>query len=294
MLEGSICLQGKTPWLSQCEFVYRIRAPRAIDKAYELGNKSSGSWSLSKPPGITDAHLTSKTWGPQPRSDRIGIHKGLILHTPWQMQMGTYETWGISLTDRAAGNKNGGGIAHWLSSVILKQSNEPEAPSYKKPFKYHFRARAKRKAYGTTPINTGLNTQKPKWSIRAFDFAEHYLYLRSQWKMTKAGRLRASKREDGKEGQYFRRMDIGLSHQCRREMRTSTTGLTVKAGWWPDGDGPSDSGRMPSHCSVTLRPGARGRGAGNGFEWSIYSCSRRWTVAPCSVTCCWLSFSVTS
>lgn len=71
------------------------------------------------PPGITDAYLTSKTWGPQPRSNRKGIHMGLILHTPWQMQMGTYETWGISLTDRAAGNKNDGGITYWLTNEIL-------------------------------------------------------------------------------------------------------------------------------------------------------------------------------
>jgi len=70
--------------------------------------------------------------------------------------------------------------------------------------------------------------------------------------MTKAGRPRASKREVEKEGHYVRQMDIALSHQCR-EMRTCATGLTVKAGWCPDRDGPSDSGHMPSHSRVTLR-----------------------------------------
>lgn len=52
------------------------------------------------PPGIPDAYLTSKTSGPQPRSNSKGTHVGLILHIPWQMRMGTYETWGISLIDR--------------------------------------------------------------------------------------------------------------------------------------------------------------------------------------------------
>lgn len=43
-------------------------------------------------PGIIDVYLTSKTWGPEPRSNWKGVHMGLILHNPWQMQMGAYET----------------------------------------------------------------------------------------------------------------------------------------------------------------------------------------------------------
>lgn len=72
------------------------------------------------PLGITDAYLTSKTRGPQPRSNRKGIHMGLILHPPhWQMQIGTCETWGISLTDRAAGNKDVSGITHsWTNEIV--------------------------------------------------------------------------------------------------------------------------------------------------------------------------------
>lgn len=41
-VEGSIFLQGKTPWLWCPEFVDKIITLRAIDKAYVLGNKSNG------------------------------------------------------------------------------------------------------------------------------------------------------------------------------------------------------------------------------------------------------------
>lgn len=119
-VEGSIFLQGKTLWSWYGGFVYKIITLRAIDKAYVLGNKSNGSWSLSNAAwdywrlfDIKDLRSTAKV-------KQRGIHMGLILHTPWQMQMGTYETWGISLTDRAAGNKNVAGTVHWLTNDILK------------------------------------------------------------------------------------------------------------------------------------------------------------------------------
>lgn len=51
------------------------------------------------------------------------------------MQMGTYETWGISLTDRAASNKNLGGIAHWLTNEILNHFSEPRVQHYRQHFK---------------------------------------------------------------------------------------------------------------------------------------------------------------
>ncbi len=38
-VEGSIFLQGKTLWLRQCEFVYKIITLRAIDKAYVRGKQ---------------------------------------------------------------------------------------------------------------------------------------------------------------------------------------------------------------------------------------------------------------
>ncbi len=73
-----------------------------------------------------------------------------------------------------------------------------------------------------------------------------------------------------KEGQYVWQMDIAVSHQCQREMRTCTTSLTAKAGWCPARDGPPDSRHMPSHSSATLREHTGWR-AGNCFDWSLYS-----------------------
>lgn len=55
-------------------------------------------------------------WGPQPRSKgQKWIHMGFILHAPWQMQMGTYETWGIWLTDRAVSTKT------WMHQILINQ-----------------------------------------------------------------------------------------------------------------------------------------------------------------------------
>lgn len=48
-------------------------------------------------------------------------------------------------------------------------------------------------------------------------------------------------------------MDIAVSLQCRREMRTCATGLTVKAGWCPAKDGPPDSRHMPLHLRAAPR-----------------------------------------
>lgn len=121
----------------------------------------------------------------------------------------------------------------------------------------------------------------------------------------KEGGQRESKIEVEKEGHYVWQMDIALSHQWRREMRTCTTGLTLKAGWCPVRDGPSDSRHIPSHSRDTLRE-LTGWRAGNCFNWSLncslcadymkvqvqYPCNAMsWTIVPCSVTCCWLLFS---
>lgn len=60
-----------------------------------------------------------------------------------------------------------------------------------------------------------------------------------------------SERNQRVEGQCVWQMDIAVSHQCQREMRTCTTSLTVKAGWCPAEDGPLDSRHMPLHSSYS-------------------------------------------
>lgn len=144
------------------------------------------------PPGITGAYLTSKTWGPQPRSNRGGIHMGLILHTPWQMQMGTYETWGISLTDRAASNKNVGCIAHWLTNEILNQCSEPGGTALQATFQVHFRQTER------NPNQIAIKTaQMDHNHLRFFQAHEIYTALQSR----KRERLR---QEGGSESERYR------------------------------------------------------------------------------------------
>ena len=157
-VEGSIFLQSKTLWLWKREFVYKIITLRVqLIKLMCWETKVMAPEACQAPPGITDAYLTSKTWGPQPRSNRTGIHMGLILHTPWQMQMGTYETWGISLTDRAAGNKNIGRhrtlINQWDAELVERTRGTALQATFQVPF-YKKRERPNQKAWRTTSIKT--------------------------------------------------------------------------------------------------------------------------------------------
>lgn len=113
----AVCFYGGELWLWLCAFVYKMITRVKI---MCWGSQSNGSWSLSN---VARRYLTSWTWGPQPRSNRRRkkTNTHIRLHAPWQMQMGTYETWGIYVTDRAASTESAGCIRHWLTSFGNKR-----------------------------------------------------------------------------------------------------------------------------------------------------------------------------
>lgn len=140
-VEGSIFLQGKHHGCGSVNLYTKSLHWGQLIKLMCRGNKSNSSWSLSNAAwdyqhlfDIKDLRSTAKV------KQKRNTHGFNSTH-PLTDADGTYETWGISLTDRAASNKNVGGIAHWLTNEIVNYLSETGIQCYRQRFKVGVRER---------------------------------------------------------------------------------------------------------------------------------------------------------